>query len=429
LGAAPGTEPAPPIATGALWPTGEDLLNRRLSTPVVTGDTAISVSPSRVVGFDANNGDLLWSVSRTPGPDAVPVVPAAVDPTGGPDGQGVVVVSEGKSASDSGLVVLDLVTRERLWSASAAGPVLGAPAISESRAFAASTDGFVYRIDLKTGNSVKLPASAPLDGVVDTAPSVAAGRVFVISENQPTARARLYAIDADTGAVVWSFSPSRSALGVSSTTVVDGTVYAGFGDATVRAFDAASGEARWTQPVRDFFSPWASPAFADGELYVVDAGGGVYAFDGSTGKRHWDFQFPSVITWGAPLVIGGYVYVGMDDGTLAAIDRTTGHLAWRTVFSSGAIGALTPAGDLLLVPSLGVAGGVAPMSHVDGELLDVHSPTELKLPVALLNFAAAFVVVLAILLGLFGLVGRARPPDRQAPGDADAGTDEAGEGE
>jgi outer membrane protein assembly factor BamB len=341
----------------------------------------------------------------------------------------VVVVSEGKSASDSGLVVLDLVTRERLWSASAAGPVLGAPAISDGKAFAASTDGFVYRIDLKTGNSVKMPASGPLDGVVDTAPSVAAGRVFVVSENQRTARARLYAIDADTGAVVWSFSPGRSALGVSSTTVVDGTVYAGFGDATVRAFDAASGEATWTQPVRDFFSPWSSPAFADGELYAVDAGGGVYAFDGSTGKRHWDFQFPSVITWGAPLVVGRFVYLGMDDGTLAAIDRTTGHLAWRTVFSSGAIGALTPAGDLLLVPSLGVAGGIAPMSHVDGELLDVHSPTELKLPVALLDFAAAFVVVLAILLGLFGLVGRARPPDRQPPGDADAATEYAGEGQ
>jgi outer membrane protein assembly factor BamB len=394
----------------------------------VTGDTAISVSPSRVVGFDASDGGLLWSVSRVPGPDPVPVVAAAVDPTGGPDGQGVVVVSEGKSASDSGLVVLDLLTRERLWTASAAGPVLGAPNISEGRAFAASTDGFVYRIDLKTGESVKLPGSEPLDGVVDTAPSVAAGKVFVVSENQTTARSRLYAIDADTGAVAWSFSPGRSALGVTSTTVVDGTVYAGFGDATVRAFDAASGEARWTQPVRDFFSPWSSPAFADGELYVVDAGGGVYAFDGLTGKRNWDFQFPSIITWGAPLVVGRFVYVGMDDGTLAAIDRTTGHLAWRTVFSSGAIGALTPASDLLLVPSLGLAGGVSPMSHVDGELLDVHSPTELKLPVALLNFAAAFVVVLAILLGLFRLVGRARRPDHQAPGEADAGAEETDEG-
>jgi hypothetical protein len=106
-------------------------------------------------------------------------------------------------------------------------------------------------------------------------------------------------------------------------------------------------------------------------------------------------------------VAGGWVYAGLDDGTVVAVSVATGHLVWRTKLAFGAIGPLAAAGDLLLAPSIGPGGGILAFRHdPSGTLLDVHSPTELDLPVALADFAGAFVLMLAVVLGLFGALGR-----------------------
>jgi hypothetical protein len=291
------------------------------------------------------------------------------------------------------------------------GLALAAPTISDGAAFAASRDGHVLRVELDSGKSQTFPTTGVLEGNVDTAPAVSGGKVFVVAQNETTGRARMYAIDETTGASVWSYSPPRTALGVSSATVADGMVYAGFGDLSVRGFDASTGALGWTQPVRDLFSSRSSPSFADGDLYVLDGGGGVYRFDGKSGTRRWDYQFASFATWGAPLVDGDVVYVGLDDGTLAAIDRGSGHLAWKTMLQGGPIGALAPVtGGILLAPLLSKTGGVAALHHIDGPLLDERSPTELRLPAALLGFAGAFAAVFAFVLLLFRFAVRPRGP-------------------
>ena len=115
-----------------------------------------------------------------------------------------------------------------------------------------------------------------------------------------------------------------------------GQVYVGFGDATVRAFDARTGSVSWTQPVRGFFTA-ASPLAVRGEaVYALDESGGVYRFDARTGDRIWDYQFPSFVTWSAPLVTASAIYVGTNDGTFAALDPGNGHLIWRGPLSGRA---------------------------------------------------------------------------------------------
>jgi len=99
--------------------------------------------------------------------------------------------------------------------------------------------------------------------------------------------------------------------------------------------------------------------------------------------------------------------MGSDDGTLAAIDVRTGRLAWRTRYAAGPIGPLAPAGGVLLVPVLGSRASMVGLVHdPKGALVSEESPSTLHLPLALANFAGAFVLVLGAILGAFALLQR-----------------------
>jgi hypothetical protein len=144
-------------------------------------------------------------------------------------------------------------------------------------------------------------------------------------------------------------------------------------------------------------------------VYAVDDLGGVYRFDEQTGHRFWDYQFPANVTFGSPLVADEALYLGMDDGSVAALHVSNGHLVWRGRLALAPVGAWSPSGDLLLVSAIGPRGGILALTHdPGGVLIDEPSPTELNLPVALANFAGAFLIVAALLLGVFGVLGRRR---------------------
>jgi Zn-dependent protease len=111
----------------------------------------------------------------------------------------------------------------------------------------------------------------------------------------------------------------------------------------------------------------------------------------------------------------------MDDGTVAAVDVDRGHLVWQAN-GGGEIGALAPAGDLLLAPVASGAGGILGFAHDPaGALLDQPSPTELDLTSSLASFGGAFLIITALLLGLFRFVLRSR--DERDSTDGPASTD------
>ncbi|MGH2555080.1 MAG: PQQ-binding-like beta-propeller repeat protein, partial [Actinomycetota bacterium] len=342
---------------------------------------------------------ILWNdVERAEGP----LAPPAIDP-----GAGLLVYTEGNSPRESGVVAVDVASRDRLWRFAIEDISRGGPTVAGGTVFVGSRDRHVYAIDAQRGT---LRWKRRLQASVEAAPAVEGGRVFALSENPTNGATRLYALDATSGKIEWSYSPRGAAIGVSSPTVAGGVVFVGFGDSQVRAFDAADGTLKWSKPVRSFFSYHASLAFSEGALYVMDVNGGVYRFEGSTGKLEWDFQFPSFVSWSSPLLVGRTVYVGMDDGTVAGIGASSGRLIWRTRLVTGPISALVPAGELLLGSSNSARGALVAFQHdPSGALLDVHSPTELDLPIALANFAGAFVLVLGLVIVLFRFLIRSRP--------------------
>jgi outer membrane protein assembly factor BamB len=394
LGEAAGVAPPPLKQVWRSGPPGD----ARLSSVAIVPGLAAATGKARVVGLDPATGRVLWTAARADGPLGTP----AMDPDIG--SHGVIVFTEGGVAAKSAVAALDPSTQERLWTTALSDVVIGSPTIDAGIVFLGAQDRSVYAIDALSG---KVRWKRITSASVNTTPAVAGGRVFVTSQDEQTGKARLSALDVSTGASRWSYSPSRLALRISSATVGGNRVYVGFNDQAVRAFDTSTGRLVWTETVLASFSPFSTLAFAGGSVYALDSSGGVYRFDARTGHRFWDYKFPANVTYGSPLVAGRVVYVGMDDGTVAAIDVVSGHLVWRAILGLGPMGAFAPADDLLLVPAIGPRGGIVAFAHDPaGHLIDETSPTQLDLVAALANFGGAFLVMTALILGLFRLLAR-----------------------
>jgi outer membrane protein assembly factor BamB len=370
-----------------------------MSSPVLVHGLAVVTGVTRVLGFDPETGRLLWGdVDRAAGP----LTPPAIDP-----GSGLAVFTEGSGPRDSAVVAVDVTTRTRRWRFALQDLSRGGPTLADELVFVGTRDGWLYALDAKGGT---LTWRKRLEGSANVAPAVSGGAVYAVGENGVNGHVRLYALASATGKIMWSSSLKGVAIGVSSPTVADGKVFLGFGDAQVRAFDVKTGEQLWAAPVRNAFSFRSALAYSAGEVYAIDLGGGVYRLDARTGDVRWDFQFPSFASWSSPLVLGQSVYVGTDDGTVAGIDATSGHLVWKTRLVTGPVEAFAPSGDRLLSSTISARGGLMAFERdASGMLVDEPSPTVLNLPVALLNYAGGFVLVLGLLVLLFRLIIKPRP--------------------
>ena len=192
-------------------------------------------------------------------------------------------------------------------------------------------------------------------GSVASSPAVVNGVVYIGSDDT-----NLYALNASTGAQLWSFPASGN---VFSPAVANGVVYA-VGNGNVYALNAATGAQQWTQTIgADSESP---PTVANGTVFV-GLGAGVYAFNAATGAQDWTFTTGEVVD-GAPAVANGVVYVGSVDGNLYALNASTGAKLWS----------FSPAGsEVETAPA--VADGVVYAAADNGNVYALNATTGAQL--------------------------------------------------
>jgi outer membrane protein assembly factor BamB len=94
---------------------------------------------------------------------------------------------------------------------------------------------------------------------VDASPAVANGVVYVGSEDE-----NVYALNASTGAKLWSFATGN--FFISSPTVANGVVYVGTDDGNLYALNATTGAKVWSYTTGGTVE---SPAVANGVVYIV----------------------------------------------------------------------------------------------------------------------------------------------------------------
>ena len=123
---------------------------------------------------------------------------------------------------------------------------------------------------LSTHKLVKRSGSYEADTMIDTAPLVADGMVFVGSE-----AGRFYALDAIAGVLIWTWDVE--AAGFDSPSVVDRVLYSESEDGNLRALRAATGEELWAFQ-KGYFAGIPSYIVVNGALFLGALDGAAYAF-------------------------------------------------------------------------------------------------------------------------------------------------------
>ncbi len=197
------------------------------------------------------------------------------------------------------------------------------------------------------------------------------------------ADADLHAFDTRTGARKWLFSGDGQYPGNSNPAADPNGLrfYSGSFRGTVWALDAESGAVLWSSPSPDGDSLAAfDPVIAGNDVYVGYSTmnnvrrGGLAAYDATTGRRLWYHNFRQYVTgfespscFGNVAVLGDLVYATVDQGFVVAIERSTGSLRWKTgpfpdVFpaSPDPRGVTVAGGYVVTVGSRGVFNGLDP---------------------------------------------------------------------
>lgn len=191
-------------------------------------------------------------------------------------------------------------------------------------------------------------------------PVVAANTDWTSRMGHSAGTARVAAAGAPEPGLSLDWMVRAGEIGAHVPVVADGTVYVHDGDTALLALDARSGDERWRTGVS---GPLGAPALGDGTV-VVRTRPGVAAYDAATGDDRWS-ALGEFETWfhARPVVADGTVYV-MDDVAAYALDLATGEVRWR--FPTGLPSDSTPAAADSTVYVAGNDTYVRALSTADG---------------------------------------------------------------
>jgi outer membrane protein assembly factor BamB len=234
-----------------------------------------------------------------------------------------------------------------LWKFKTGGRVVSSPLVVGDVIYVGSTDGSLYAINRGDGTQRwKFDSKGP----ISSSPALHNGLVFISSVD-----GLVYAIDAGTGQSKWTFAtkgerrftapgihgaiprtermPDPFDVFTSSPAVANGIVYIGSGDQNVYALDANTGALRWSFATGDVVH--ASPAIANGVVIIGSWDRNVYALDAQTGRERWRYTtgndttiYNQIGIASSAAVANGAVFVGGRDGKFHAVDFVTGAVRW-----------------------------------------------------------------------------------------------------
>ncbi|GLC23553.1 PQQ-binding-like beta-propeller repeat protein [Roseisolibacter agri] len=244
------------------------------------------------------------------------------------------------------------------WRATTEGYCHSSPVLADGRVIVGSADGHVYAFDARTG--------APrwkrrTGGPVYASAAVARGIVGIASGD-----GSVYGLDAATGAVRWTYAlPASVSAFAQSPAATDGTrFFIGAWDRHVYALDAATGALVWRRPGTDrsfaYSAAIGGPAVADGVVYIPSNGNVMHAFDAVTGETRWTYSSPGdKVGYSSPAVVDGRLYVGClgDRGEVRCLDARDGRELWAAA-----------TGSTIYDSSPAVSDGIVSIGSVDGQL-------------------------------------------------------------
>jgi outer membrane protein assembly factor BamB len=235
-------------------------------------------------------------------------------------------------AVGTGAVTTDTSSPAIVWQHAAPG--WGEPAVDATTAYFLTRHHEVAALDLDTGR-LRWRVSTGGDGEVPWG-----SRLVVVGQRVVTGDGAIRAFDRASGRAVWRFAPRN--LDTPGPFIGDTkgeVLYAGSVMGAVYALDAGTGQLAWSYrvgvdvggPKPTVFAPAAVPrgVAATFTTYGKALSGGVICLD-ERGRRLWQRRLPKGVgAAGAPVVAAGTVVVPRTDGLVAAFDLDSGAPVWE----------------------------------------------------------------------------------------------------
>lgn len=237
---------------------------------------------------------------------------------------------------DGKVQAMDAVTGARIWASQIVTDKDGRPsafgggtAVEGNRVYATNGVGTVVALDTDTGALVwSVRPAGPLRG----APTVSNGNIYVMTQDN-----QIYALSQANGETQWSETASVGAsgiFGVASPAAGQGSVIAGFSTGELTAYRYENGRNLWSDAlsrtsistsVSTLTDIDADPVIDRGRVYAVGQGGRMASYDLVSGQRIWEMNIAGITT---PVVAGEWVFVLTDEAKLLCIARNTGRIRW-----------------------------------------------------------------------------------------------------
>jgi outer membrane protein assembly factor BamB len=255
---------------------------------------------------DAKTGAKIWSYTTDTGYSP----PCVAD--------GTVYVGSGDK-----VFAFNAISGEIIWTFTgySADLFLSAPCVVNGVVYFGSDSGILYALNAKTGAKIwsyQTEARAGYWSGVDSSPSVVNDIVYFGARN-----GIVYALNAGSGEKIWEYATGNAVW--SSPCVANGVVYIGSTDDNVYALNAASGAKIWNYSTGYWVT--SSPCFANGAVYVGSLDHCVYALNAISGAKIWNFTTGDGVP-SSPCFANGVIYVGSEDGKVYALNAASGEKIW-----------------------------------------------------------------------------------------------------
>jgi outer membrane protein assembly factor BamB len=315
----------------------------RLAASPVMSDGRLYVvdTTARVTAFDANTGAQIWS-------------------------NALEVKDDGKSSRYGGGV------------SATATNVFATNGVGDVASLAADTGALVWK---------KRPAG-PLRG----APTLSNGNLYVMTQDN-----QIYALRQSDGEPQWNEAGPVAAsgiFGVGAPAAAQGTVIAGYSSGELAAYRYENGRSLWSDTlsrtamstsVSTLTDIDADPVIDRGRVFALGKGGRMASYELVSGQRIWEINIAGIST---PVAVGEWVFVMTDEAKLLCVARSSGKVRWISKLQrfknekkkKGPIswyGPVLAGGRLIVANSHGAIWSISPDEGAATEVFDVKNDVSL----------------------------------------------------
>ncbi|HYI12833.1 MAG TPA: PQQ-binding-like beta-propeller repeat protein [Thermoanaerobaculia bacterium] len=221
------------------------------------------------------------------------------------------------------------------WQTKLGGMVYAAVAVRDGIAYVGTTGGVFNAVHMKDGTFAwTFSAGRPIYGEA----LVTSDAVYFVCDN-----GFLFKLERSSGKELWRYDLGDALVPrilqhpavfdwdylAPKPVLADGVLYAGSGDGSLHAVDAATAKRIWRFETK---GKVRADALVDGpRVYIGSLDNGVYAIDRKSGAQLWRQETRAPVT-SSPALIDGKVISGNRGPGLVALDPANGEILWRALY-------------------------------------------------------------------------------------------------